>query len=578
LSERAGIPWDDLWQLRAVARVREIVGRRWGLGLGCADWRSRTVVPPHARQLAPSASQPAPRATICGVLQGCDPGARACQATAHETLQRLCEGAPAAGRPVMITCHAGLRELALPIVVYGERTGEPPGEPPGAGQRDGEVLGVLLCGGFILDDGDGPEDNTGPAGREDGGPVEAALAVVDRRTAPLALDTAVYGLARAAQPRLSPADVELVGELLGLAAEEIAGYARDHGLVAQLAPAGPAGRAGLAGPAGPAGHDARGLRQGYADITGASAPMQELYDLLDRVVQSDATVLIQGENGTGKELVARAIHDHSPRGKRRFLITNCSAFNDNLLDSELFGHARGAFTGAVVEKPGLFEVADQGTFFLDEIGDMSPALQVKVLRVLQEGTFTRVGDTELRKVDVRIIAATNRDLKAMVASGAFREDLFYRIHVISLHIPPLRERPGDIELLVDHFLDKHRRRAGGARRLSRACMARLLSYSWPGNVRELENEIERLVVFAGDDPVIQEEHLSRRIREPEVARVAHVGEAYSLPRAVSELERRMIVASLERNDWNKTRASAELEISRRNLIRLVQKYGLEAGR
>jgi len=553
-----------------VARVREIVGRRWGLGLGCADWRSRMVVPPHARQLAPPPSQPS-RATICGVLQGCDPGARACQATAHETLQRLCEGTPAAGRPVMITCHAGLHELALPIIVPGVVPGERTHEPPGADQRGGEVLGVLLCGGFVLDDDGGPEGNTGPAGPAGpagAGPVEAALAVVDRRTAPLALDPAVYGVARAAQPRLSPADVELVGDLLALAAEEIAGYAREHGLVARWA---------SSGPAGPPGRDSSGLRQGYADITGASAPMQELYDLLDRVVQSDATVLIQGENGTGKELVARAIHDYSPRRKRRFLVTNCSAFNDNLLDSELFGHARGAFTGAVVEKPGLFEVADQGTFFLDEIGDMSPALQVKVLRVLQEGTFTRVGDTEMRKVDVRIIAATNRDLKAMVASGAFREDLYYRIHVISLHIPPLRERPGDIELLVDHFLAKHRRSAG-ARRLSPACMARLLSYSWPGNVRELENEIERLVVFAGDEPVIHEQHLSRRIREPEVVRAVPPGEGYSLPTAVSELERRMIVASLERNDWNKTRASAELEISRRNLIRLVQKYGLEANR
>src|SRR5678815_225087 len=185
--------------------------------------------------------------------------------------------------------------------------------------------------------------------------------------------------------------------------------------------------------------------------------MQDLYGLLDRIARSESTILIQGENGTGKELVARAIHTSSPRRDRKFVVTNCSAFNDNLPDSELFGHKRGAFTGAIVDKLGLFEIADNGTFFLDEIGDMSPSLQVKVLRVLQEGTFNRVGDTDSRKVDVRIIAATNRDLSAMVASGQFREDLFYRIHVLSVMLPALRERRDDVPLLIDHFMSRHRR-------------------------------------------------------------------------------------------------------------------------
>src|SRR5690606_8481955 len=182
--------------------------------------------------------------------------------------------------------------------------------------------------------------------------------------------------------------------------------------------------------------DAYVTRYSYDSIIGRSPAMQQLYALLDRVSHADSTVLIQGENGTGKELVARAVHYNSGRKHRRFVVQNCSACNDNLLDSELFGHVRGAFTGAISDKQGLFEVADQGTFFLDEIGDMSPALQVKVLRVLQEGTFTRVGDTEPRKVDVRIIAATNRDLRGMVARGEFREDLYYRIHVINMVIPP----------------------------------------------------------------------------------------------------------------------------------------------
>jgi two-component system response regulator HupR/HoxA len=317
-----------------------------------------------------------------------------------------------------------------------------------------------------------------------------------------------------------------------------------------------------------------GRRTSYHGIIGGAPVMQELYVLLDRAAPSDSTVLIQGENGTGKELVARAIHEGSERRDRKFIVTNCSAFNDNLLDSELFGHKRGAFTGAIADKPGLFELADAGTFFLDEIGDMSPTLQVKVLRVLQEGTFNRVGDTEMRKVDVRIIAATNRDLEAMVAAGQFREDLYYRIHVINVTLPPLRERPDDIPLLIEHFLARHRRQR--TKRLMPDCAARMLAYPWPGNVRELENEIERLVVLAGDEPMIGAELLSPRIRQWAPAEELEVEvQPDSLPAAVEALEKRMIGAAMRRHGGNKTRAAEELKVSRRNLIRLVQKYQLE---
>jgi transcriptional regulator with PAS, ATPase and Fis domain len=225
-------------------------------------------------------------------------------------------------------------------------------------------------------------------------------------------------------------------------------------------------------------------------------------------------------------------------------------------------------------------VADSGTFFLDEIGDMSPALQVKLLRVLQEGTFTAVGDTEPRHVDVRIIAATNRDLKKMVDRGEFREDLYYRINVINLHMPPLRERRDDVALLIDHFLKRH---AKGSRirmkRLSRGCLERMLDYPWPGNVRELENEIERLVVLASEERVIGEEILSPRIRQQSASGAAvPIASPFSLPAAVVALERTMIHEALRRSGGNKTRAAAELRISRRNLIRLVQKYQLEERR
>jgi transcriptional regulator with PAS, ATPase and Fis domain len=359
-------------------------------------------------------------------------------------------------------------------------------------------------------------------------------------------------------PHLSSPELGLIELMLGEAALDVAAALRARH---------PAAEAVAEREVGP--------RTGYHGIVGGAPAMQELYTLLDRIAPSDATVLVTGENGTGKELVARAIHVGSERRDRRFVVTNCSAFNDNLLDSELFGHKRGAFTGAVADKPGLFEIADTGTFFLDEIGDMSPSLQVKVLRVLQEGTFNRVGDTETRRVDVRIIAATNRDLSAMVANGQFREDLFYRIHVLSVMLPALRDRKDDVPLLIEHFLTRQRR--GRAKRLTPECAERMLAYPWPGNVRELENEIERLVGLAGDSPPIGPEQLSARIRAwvpPEPAPAPEIDPA-SLPAAVEALERRMIRAAMQRHGGNKTRAAEELKVSRRNLIRLVQKYELE---
>jgi transcriptional regulator with PAS, ATPase and Fis domain len=356
-----------------------------------------------------------------------------------------------------------------------------------------------------------------------------------------------------APDELAAADRATVENLLGVAAREILRYREEH--------------------------DARGkkrelpARPGYDAIIGRAPAMQELYRVLDKVVATESTVLVQGENGTGKELIAKAIHGNSARRDRRFIVQNCSAFNDNLLDSELFGHRRGAFTGAIADKMGLFEAADGGTFFLDEIGDMSPALQVKLLRVLQEGTFTPVGDTVVRSVDVRIIAATHRDLKGMVARGEFREDLYYRVNVINLVVPPLRERREDIAVLVEHFLKKHARGRRGGRQLTKGCLDRMLAYPWPGNVRELENEIERLVVLAGDERVIGDELLSPRIRRHGLERAAEPEKG--LPGALAALERRMLEESLRRHRGNKTRAATELKISRRNLIRLAQKYGLD---
>lgn len=345
--------------------------------------------------------------------------------------------------------------------------------------------------------------------------------------------------------------------------------------------------------------------RGHPTIVGQSAPMLALFKMLDRIKMSDATVLVLGENGTGKELVARGIHQASRRATKNFVATNCSAFNDNLLESEMFGHRRGAFTGAVVDKPGLFEIADGGTFFMDEVGDMSPALQVKLLRVLQEGTFMPVGATDGRKVDVRIVAATNRDLATMVKSGTFREDLYYRLHVVSLRVPPLRERRDDIPVLVTHFLQKLEKREKRHKLLTPRTLERLMAHEWPGNVRELENEMERLWVLSGDDGVIDEDLLSPAIGKrkaslsqalpppaplrsdapaaappPQTASVAPPPFSLpgaSMPDAVEALERKMIGDELKKARGNKTKAADALGISRRNLIRKVQAYGIDDG-
>jgi two-component system response regulator HupR/HoxA len=322
-----------------------------------------------------------------------------------------------------------------------------------------------------------------------------------------------------------------------------------------------------------------GVRYKYDNMIGKSKPMQEMYSLLDKIRSAESTVLIQGENGTGKELIAKAIHYNSPRKDKTFIIQNCSAFNDNLLESELFGHVKGSFTGAIKDKKGLFEQAHRGTFFLDEIGDTSAAMQVKLLRVLQEGTFIPVGATEVKKIDARIIAATNKDLKDMVEKGIFREDLYYRLNVINLRVPPLRERKEDIPLLIEYFLEKAHVPGAEKRIMTKRAMEKFYDYAWPGNIRELQNEIERVVVLAGDENKITAEMLSTRIMNDEnKTKVQGARLQGKLKDALEELEIEMIREGLRRTGWNKSKLAKELGISRAGLIMKVEKYGLDKRR
>ncbi len=313
---------------------------------------------------------------------------------------------------------------------------------------------------------------------------------------------------------------------------------------------------------------------GFTEIVGDAPAVREVVKLLTKVVRSEATVLIHGESGTGKELIARAIHYHGPRAKKPFVVQNCSAFNDNLLESALFGHVRGAFTGAVKDQQGLFQVADGGTFFLDEIGDMSAALQVKLLRVLQEGTFMPVGGTKPVKVDVRIVAASHKDLSAMVAHKQFREDLFYRVNVLKLTVPPLRERVSDIPRLAQHFVKKHwRTHQRPAPRLSQGALSRLVAYPWPGNIRELENEIERMLVLAGDAPELTASMVSPRVAGAS-ASAANLT-ARTLRDVVANAEADAIVAALGRHVGDRELAAIDLGVSGAYLAARMAALGLD---
>jgi transcriptional regulator with GAF, ATPase, and Fis domain len=321
------------------------------------------------------------------------------------------------------------------------------------------------------------------------------------------------------------------------------------------------------------------LKHDYSEIIGKSPAIQEVFHLLDRVIDTDEPVFVHGESGTGKELIARAIHFNSPRAKSgKFVSENCSAIPDTLLESELFGHEKGAFTGAVASKIGLFELAHRGTLFLDEIGDMSVDMQKKVLRAIQEGEIRRVGGKDLIKVDVRIISASNKDLGELITSGAFREDLYYRLNVVQITLPPLRDRKEDIPLLVDHFLDKIARDSGQPKRtVDEVAFWYLQNHSWPGNIRELDNEIRRAVALS--DEVITVDSLKDEIRSQELfkpaIRLPQTGQLKDIVReAIEDVERRVIARTLEECGWKKSDAAAKLGISRPTLDAKIEAYQL----
>ena len=310
------------------------------------------------------------------------------------------------------------------------------------------------------------------------------------------------------------------------------------------------------------------LERGQSDpiILGQSDAMRGVFRLIDRVAASDKPVLLQGESGTGKELAARAIHRKSSRASRPLVVVNCAAMPEQLLESELFGHEKGAFTGATVAKAGLFEIADNATLFIDEIGEMPAPMQVKLLRVLQDGSMRRVGSLRELRVNVRLITATNRNLSEEVRGGGFREDLYYRINTVTIDLPPLRDRAGDIRLFVDKFL-------GPGWEITPDALEKLVTYRWPGNIRQLINVIERAKILA-DDQVIIASDLPPELNAPPSGSIAASGDLTPVDNLQS-LQKSKVVEILERVRGNKTRAARLLGITRRSLYRLLERYGLD---
>ena len=509
------VRWEDFDKLHVIRRLRELIGNWWKIQVNFTDSKGLLRGVPEGKFFHPLNS-------ICQAIVENEKGFEDRRNTARQATVETTRSKEAR----LSRCKTGVSTITVPIRV------------------DNKFLGCVFGDGFIVAD----------TAAEQKALISSYLErnFADRKDLVEKIEE---------MPVLSQKDVEYLTQLIEMVVEEILvshkHISDEKGRVDQL-------------------NRELGTRYGFDQMIGKSAPMQDLYRLLDRVCDSDATVLIHGENGTGKELIAKALHYNSSRKDKKFVTVNCGAFNENLLESELFGHIKGAFTGAVRDKKGLFEEADGGTLFLDEIGETSMSMQVKMLRVLQEGTFTPVGSTTMKKSNVRVLAATNRDLQAMVKEGTFREDLFYRLKVIMLTVPPLRERKEDIPILAEHFLEKYAKTSKSNKKImAKDTLEKILNHEFPGNVRELENEIERLCVLAGSDENITPELLSQQIQDN--ARNKYPGYRVNgrLKDALEALEKQMIKEGLERTRWNKSRLAKELGISRAGLIMKVEKYGLD---
>ena len=464
---------------------------------------------------------------FCLLINSTKEGERRCRAEGKESSER----AKTSRKPDVWLCHAGLTDITVPIIFQSKYNGD-----------------ISVRGGLLLHE-----------------PNEQEWLKIAENVKDTGVD---LDRLKQAYFEITPISKELLDVMLTLLSalvEEIINTAvevEEH--IKQIAYL----------------ENALNEKYRFANIIGKSKPMQEVFKLLETITQNNASVLIQGETGTGKELVAKATHYNSPRKDKPFITQNCATLSESLLESELFGHVKGAFTGAVNDKRGIFEMANKGTLFLDEIGEMSSGMQAKLLRVIEQGEFRRVGDEKVIKVDVRIISATNKDLKSLIQQGKFREDLYYRLQGFTIILPPLRERKEDIPILVEYFLNNLNKKIGKKLKISNDALRLLIDYDWPGNVRELETEIERVTSFSKSGELITPEILSNEVKKqaidikPSVFWKRFQGKSFPII-IIEELEKELILTTLEQTGWNKVTAAKLLHIPRSTLYNKIRDYGLK---
>ena len=444
--------FEDFDKLHVVRQLRSIIGKWWGIQLNFTDAKGRLIGVPKGKFFNPINP-------LCRAITKNDRTFKDCRETAKKTTQ---DASQIKGFSLS-TCHAGFSTLSLPILI------------------EGTYIGCVFADGFII------EETAQTQKKKISNYLFAKL--TDQA---LKLESEIKNL-----PVLTKKDLDYLREFLQIIIEEVISLRqtlKEKELVIQSLQ--------------------EGLNFASGDIIGHSKEIKDILSFVEKIAPSHASVLITGENGTGKEVFARTIHLNSKRKNKAFIIQNCAALNDNLLESELFGHVKGAFTGAIRDKKGLFELADGGTLFLDEIGDTTPSMQVKLLRIIQEGTFIPVGGSSEKKVNVRLITATNKNLQDLISKNLFREDLYYRLNVLHLHIPTLRERKTDIPALAQHFLELFNNSYGKkVDQFSPNCLTLLENYPWPGNIRELKNEIERLIILSDEgSKIIESTQLSPHIK------------------------------------------------------------------
>jgi len=510
MASMDNMKWHEIDKLLVIQNLKKIIGDWWGIQINITDHNGYLRGVPEGRFFQPLNP-------LCQCIVADDYSFRSCVRTARKTTQETVEF----DNEKKFVCHANFSVISVPIRVSGE------------------YLGCVFADGFLSEDIVGTQ--------------KKHLQQYFNHTFPNKASKTKEWIDHL--PILSNRDIGYLTKLVRVVVDELVQVSKNLAerekelfkLNKELS------------------------KQHFANMIGKSKSIQEVYHLIERVSYSDTTIFIQGENGTGKELIARAIHQYSKRKNNEFIAVNCGSLHENLLESELFGHVKGAFSGASKDKKGVFKLADRGTLLLDEIGDTPMQMQVKLLRVLQEGTFTPVGGSVEQKIDVRVIAATNKNLEQMVAEGTFRQDLYYRLNVLQINAPPLRERKEDIPLLVEHFLRKHAKNYKiPVRRLSKSCLQIMLNHNWEGNIRELENEIERLCVLATDERSIGPELLSPRFFTQDQNK-----KFSSLKSALEAVERELILEGLKRTRWNKSKLARELGISRAGLIIKVERYGLD---